>query len=48
MGLVGDIDQERHGRLMLLAFDQVYAEDGSPVPEESEFYTPNDYALATA
>lgn len=40
--------QERHGRLMLLAFDQVHREDGTPDPEASEFYTPNDYVLRVA
>lgn len=33
------------GRLLLLPFDQAYGEDGHPLPESSEFHTPNDYVL---
>ncbi len=37
-----------HGRALLFAFDQFHGEDGKPVREESEFYTPNDYVLGLA
>ncbi len=40
--------QTPHGRLLLFAFDQAYGEDGLPRPDESEFYTPNDYVTALA
>ncbi len=36
------------GRALLLGFDQVWGEDGRPRPEQSEFYTPNDYVLSVA
>jgi len=37
-----------HGRALILAFDQTYAADGTPRPELTEFYTPNDYVLKLA
>ncbi len=40
--------QSPHGRALLFAFDQFHGEDGQPVRQESEFYTPNDYVLKTA
>lgn len=40
--------QRRHGRLLILAFDQVYDEAGRPNPDASEFFTPNDYVLKLA
>ncbi len=40
--------QTPHGRLLLFAFDQVYGEDGVARPEESEFYTPNEYVTRLA
>lgn len=47
--LVGLIrSQKRHGRHLILAFDQVYGEDGQPRPDDSEFFTPNDYVLKLA
>ena len=38
----------RGSRLMLLAFDQVYAPDGQARPEISAFHIPNEYARAVA
>jgi predicted TIM-barrel fold metal-dependent hydrolase len=38
----------RHGRHLLLAFDQVHREDGTPDPGLSEFYVPNDWVLDLA
>ena len=35
--------QAPHGRALLFAFDQVHGDDGKARPEESEFYTPNEY-----
>lgn len=32
-----------HGKLLLLAFDQAHDDDGHPLPDATEFYTPNDY-----
>ncbi len=47
--LVGLVrSQKRHGRLMILGFEQVYDEQGVPDVEASEFYTPNDYVLELA
>lgn len=40
--------QKRHGRLLILAFDQAHKDSGEPDPEHSEFYTPNDYVLRLA
>jgi mannonate dehydratase len=40
--------QSPHGRALLFAFDQLHGEDGEPRPEESEFYTPNEYVLSLA
>lgn len=36
------------GKLVLLAFDRHYAADGTPLPDETSFYVPDEYALATA
>lgn len=38
----------RGARSLLLAFDQVHDEDGTPRPERSEFFTPNGYVLEVA
>jgi len=35
-------------KLVLLAFDQNYAVDGTPLPAETSFYIPDAYAMATA
>ncbi len=40
--------QEPRGRLLILAFDQTYSEDGVALPEKTEFHTPNDYVLQLA
>ena len=40
--------QTTHGRLLLFAFDQAYGEDGLPRPDETEFYTPNEYVTSLA
>ena len=40
--------QTPHGRALLFAFDQFYGEDGKPVRENSEFFTPNEYVLKLA
>jgi uncharacterized protein len=37
-----------HGRVMLLAFDQTYSEDGVALPALTEFHTPNAYVLDLA
>ncbi|MEW5741258.1 MAG: amidohydrolase family protein [Myxococcota bacterium] len=37
-----------HGRALILAFDQTYTEDGTPRPELTEFYTPNEYVVRLA
>lgn len=37
-----------HGRLLLLAFDQAHDENGQPVPDATEFYTPNEYVAGLA
>lgn len=37
-----------HGRVMILAFDQSYGEDGEARRDLTEFYTPNDYVLSLA
>jgi predicted TIM-barrel fold metal-dependent hydrolase len=37
--------QEKHGRMLLLAFDRAHGDDGTPDLEATEFYTPNDYVL---
>jgi mannonate dehydratase len=39
---------EPHGRVMLLAFDRVHREDGSADDDATEFYVPNDHAIAVA
>jgi len=36
----------RHGKYLLLAFDKHYSAAGKPVPEQTEFYLPNDYVFA--
>lgn len=36
------------GRLLILAFEQAHDESGNPLPEQSEFHTPNDYVLGLA
>jgi predicted TIM-barrel fold metal-dependent hydrolase len=38
----------RHGRYLVLAFDQVHREDGTPDAGSSEFYVPNDWVLELA
>lgn len=40
--------QSPRPRLLLLPFDQVHAEDGTPRPDESEMFTPNAYAAKVA
>ncbi len=40
--------QRPHGRALIFAFDQLHDDNGNAVPEESEFYTPNEYVLALA
>jgi hypothetical protein len=35
-----------HGKLLALAFDHAYRDDGSLDEDASEFYVPNDYVLA--
>lgn len=43
------LDGMRPGsKLVLLAFDQYYTEAGEPAPEQTAFYVPNEYAMATA
>lgn len=37
-----------HGRALIFAFDQLHGDDGTPLPDESEFYTPNTYVEALA
>jgi mannonate dehydratase len=39
---------EMRGRCLLLAFDEVYDEDGVRHREDAEFFTPNDYVLDMA
>lgn len=47
--LAGLISSEQpHGRALLFAFDQFHDENGTPVKENSEFYTPNEYVLQLA
>ncbi|MFO0599653.1 MAG: amidohydrolase family protein [Myxococcaceae bacterium] len=41
-------DGTPHGRALIFAFDRAHADDGTPQPEASEFYTPNDYVLKLA
>lgn len=36
------------GRYQILAFDQAYAKDGSPIKEQSEFFVPNEYVFELA
>jgi predicted TIM-barrel fold metal-dependent hydrolase len=36
------------GRVLILAFDQVYDVNGQPQPEASQFHTPNQYVLDLA
>lgn len=40
--------KEAGGRFLLFPFDQCHDDDGKPLREESEFYTPNDYVLQLA
>ena len=40
--------QRPRGKALLLAFDQHHGRDGTPLPEHSEFHTPNDYVLDLA
>jgi mannonate dehydratase len=40
--------QRPHGRLLLMAFDRAYDESGRVLAAETEFYTPNEYALSLA
>jgi mannonate dehydratase len=40
--------QAPHGRLLLLAFDQAYDEQGQVLEDATEFYTPNEYVLGLA
>lgn len=40
--------QSPHGRLLLLAFDQAHDEAGRALPQDTEFYTPNEYVLGLA
>lgn len=40
--------QTPHGRLLLMAFDRAYDQNGQALKGETEFYTPNDYALKLA
>ncbi|MFZ5444520.1 MAG: amidohydrolase family protein [Myxococcota bacterium] len=40
--------QSPHGRALLLAFDRAHDDAGRPLPEASEFYTPNEYVLSLA
>ena len=44
--LITNIDG--HGKHRLLAFDQNYNRDGTPNPEKTEFYVPNDYIFTLA
>lgn len=39
---------EPHPRNFILAFDRHYDEDGNAVPEETEFYVPNEYVVGLA
>jgi mannonate dehydratase len=42
------LDGMRPGaKLVLLAFDRHYAADGTPLPDETSFHVPDEYALAT-
>jgi uncharacterized protein len=38
--------QTPHGRALIFAFDQLHDEDGNARPDDSEFYTPNEYVLS--
>ncbi len=40
--------QAPHGRALIFAFDQLHDDDGKPRPDESEFFTPNEYVTALA
>jgi hypothetical protein len=40
--------QQPHGRLLLMAFDHAYDEAGQVLTADSEFFTPNRYALDAA
>ncbi len=40
--------QSPHGRVLLFAFDRMHDDAGRPLPDASEFYTPNAYVLSLA
>ena len=40
--------QAPHGRALLLSFDRAHDDAGQPLPDASEFYTPNEYVLSLA
>ena len=40
--------QAPRGRALLLAFDRAHDEQGRPLPEATEFYTPNEYVAGLA
>ncbi len=40
--------QRPHGKLLLLAFDRAYGEDGQPLPADTEFFTPVEYVARLA
>jgi mannonate dehydratase len=41
-------NQAPHGRLLLMAFDRAYDSTGQVLKNETEFFTPNEYALKLA
>lgn len=40
--------QQPHGKLLLLAFDRAYGDDGQPLPADTEFFTPVEYVASLA
>lgn len=47
--LAGYLSRETpHGKALIFAFDQLHDDDGQPLPDESEFFTPNDYVVGLA
>ena len=44
----GPVERKGNIRCMLLAFDQVYGEDGEAKLSKTSFYVPNDYSIAVA
>lgn len=40
--------QRPHGRLLLFAFDRAYDDAGTPLPDDTEFYTPVEYVARLA